>query len=118
MRISFAGTCPFPPRRDQAGPCILIELGNGRNFIFDYGPGCTRNLLALQVPMPTMNDIFLTDLHPETMGELPYLYAFAPWTGRWRSLRPHAARGHGGDDQGHAAHDPLAHERLRGGAGR
>jgi hypothetical protein len=29
MRISFMGSTPFPPRRDQAGTCIMVELGNG-----------------------------------------------------------------------------------------
>src|SRR5271165_7299601 len=24
MRISFIGSCPFPPRRDQAGTCIMV----------------------------------------------------------------------------------------------
>jgi ribonuclease Z len=51
MRISVAGTCPFPPRLEQAGQCILVELGNGRSFIFDFGPGCLRNLLAFQIPL-------------------------------------------------------------------
>jgi ribonuclease Z len=91
--ISFAGTCPFPPRLDQAGPCMLVELGNGRSFIFDFGPACLRNLLALQVPMQVINDIFVTNLHPETVGELPYMYAFAPWTGRWTPLRVHGPSG-------------------------
>ncbi|WP_322750639.1 MULTISPECIES: guanitoxin biosynthesis MBL fold metallo-hydrolase GntH [unclassified Frankia] len=93
MRITFAGSCPFPPRRDQAGTCILVELGNGRSFVFDFGPGCLRNLVALQIPVPSINDIFLTNLHSATIGELPYLYAFAPWTGRWKPLRVHGPSG-------------------------
>ena len=84
MRVSFAGTCPFPPRRAQAGTCILVELGNGRSFVFDFGVGALRNLVALGVPVPCINDVFLTDLHAATIGDLPYLYCFAPWTGRWR----------------------------------
>jgi len=39
MRISFVGSTPFPPRRDQAGTCIMIELGNGKRFLFDFGSG-------------------------------------------------------------------------------
>jgi ribonuclease Z len=42
MRISFVGSCPFPPRRDQAGTCIMVELGNGDRFFFDFGPGCVN----------------------------------------------------------------------------
>ena len=26
MRISFVGSCPFPPRRELAGTCIMVEL--------------------------------------------------------------------------------------------
>src|SRR5271167_2329345 len=53
MRISFVGSCPFPPRRDQAGTCIMVELGNGDRFFFDFGPGCVKNILAMGVPVPS-----------------------------------------------------------------
>ena len=56
MRISFVGSCPFPPRRDQAGTCIMVELGNGDRFFFDFGPGCVKNILAMGVPVPAIND--------------------------------------------------------------
>ena len=42
MRITFVGSCPFPPRRNQAATCIMVELGNGKRFFFDFGPGCLR----------------------------------------------------------------------------
>src|SRR5271169_3423629 len=60
MRISFVGSCPFPPRRNQAGTCIMVELGNGDRFFFDFGPGCVKNILAMGVPVPSINDIFIT----------------------------------------------------------
>ncbi len=50
MRISFVGSCPFPPRRDQAGTCIMVELGNGDRFFFDFGPGCVKNIVAMASP--------------------------------------------------------------------
>ena len=34
MRITFMGSQPFPPRLDQAGTCIMVELGNGKRFFF------------------------------------------------------------------------------------
>lgn len=46
MRISFVGSCPFPPHRDQAGTCITVELGNGDRLFFDFGPGCVKNILG------------------------------------------------------------------------
>jgi ribonuclease Z len=66
MRISFVGSCPFPPRRDQAGTCILVELGNGDRFFFDFGPACGKNILAMGVPVQEINDIFVTHLHTLT----------------------------------------------------
>jgi ribonuclease Z len=93
MRISFVGSCPFPPMLEQAATCIMIELGNGDRLFFDFGPGCLRNIIALQVPVPLVNDIFLTHLHVDHYGELPYLYGFAPWLGRWTPLRVYGPSG-------------------------
>jgi hypothetical protein len=87
MRISFIGSSPVPPTRAQAGTAIMVELGNGKRFFFDLGPGCFRNIVALQVPMQMINDIFITHLHVDHYGELPYIYAFSPWSGRWKPLR-------------------------------
>ena len=93
MRISFVGSTPIPPTRSQAGTCILVELGNGKRFFFDFGSGCLRNIVALQVPMQMINDIFITHLHVDHYAELPYMYAFAPWMGRWKPLRVHGPSG-------------------------
>ena len=91
MRISFIGSTPIPVTRAQAGTCIMVELGNGKRFFFDFGSGCMRNIIAMAVPLQTVNDIFFTHLHVDHYADLPYLFAFAPWMGRWKPLRP---RGH------------------------
>ena len=39
MRISFVGSSPVPPTRAQAATSIMVELGNGKRFFFDLGPG-------------------------------------------------------------------------------
>ena len=93
MRISFVGSTPIPPTRSQAGTCIMVELGNGKRFFFDFGSGCLRNIVALQVPMQMINDIFLTHLHVDHYAELPYMYAFAPWMARWKPLRVYGPSG-------------------------
>jgi ribonuclease Z len=59
MRISFLGSCPFPPRGNQAGTCIMVELRNGRRCFFDFGPGWLWNIIGMQVPVTLVNDIFL-----------------------------------------------------------
>lgn len=93
MRIAFVGSCPFPPKRDQAGTAIMVELGNGDRFFFDLGAGSLRNIVAMQVPFQMINDIFLTHLHVDHYADLPYLYCFAPWMMRWKPLRVHGPSG-------------------------
>ena len=61
---------------------------------FDLGPGCLRNIVGLQVPLQTVNDIFITHLHIDHYGELPYIYGFSAWMGRWKPLRVHGPSGH------------------------
>ncbi len=87
MRIIFMGSNPWPPRSSQAGTCMMVELGSGVRLFFDFGPGCLRNIVANQVPVPEINDIFITHLHVDHFGELPYLWQFAPVNGRWTPLR-------------------------------
>jgi len=89
MRIIFMGSQPWPPRLSQAATCIMVELGNGKRFFFDFGPGCLRNIIANQVPVPEINDIFLTHLHLDHYADIPYLWQFAPFNGRWKPLRIH-----------------------------
>ncbi|MES2923779.1 MAG: MBL fold metallo-hydrolase [Verrucomicrobiota bacterium] len=79
MRISFIGSTPIPVTRSRAGTCIMVELGNGSRFFFDFGSGCVRNIIAMAVPLQTVQDIFFTHLHVDHYADLPYLYAFAPW---------------------------------------
>src|SRR5271166_253075 len=76
----------LPPRRDQAGTCIMVELGNGDRdrFFFDFGPGCVKNILAMGVPVPSINDIFITHLHVDHYHDLSYLLPFSAWAGRWK----------------------------------
>ena len=93
MRISFVGSCPFPPRLSQAGTSIMVELGNGKTFFFDFGPGCLRNIIALQKSVQTLNDIFLTHLHVDHYHDIAYLYPFRAWTGGWSPLRVHGPSG-------------------------
>ncbi len=87
MRIIFMGSQPWPPRMSQAGTCIMVELGNGKRFFFDFGPGCLRNIIANQVPVAEITDIFITHLHLDHYADIPYLWQFAPFNGRWKPLR-------------------------------
>jgi len=83
MRVSFIGSCPWPPRRDQAATSIMVELVNGNTFFFDLGPGSVKNAIALQKAPAQINDIFITHLHFDHWGDIPYLYPFSASMGRW-----------------------------------
>ena len=61
----------------------MVELGNGDRFFFDFGPGCVKNILAMGVPVPSINDIFITHLHVDHYHDLSYLLPFSAWAGRW-----------------------------------
>jgi ribonuclease Z len=87
MRVIFMGSNPWPPRMTQASTCIMVECGPNKRLFFDFGPGCLRNIVANQVPVPEINDIFITHLHIDHCGEIPYLWQFAPFNGRWKPLR-------------------------------
>ena len=67
MRISFMGSTPFPVSQEQSGTCMLVELGNGtaqpRRFFFDMGGGSMRNVIAMQVPIALISDLFISHLH-------------------------------------------------------
>ena len=71
------------PRPGQMGTSVYVELGNGRSFIFDMGPGSIANYLAAGVPLNQINDIFITHLHWDHVASVPYSYMFGGWAGRW-----------------------------------
>jgi ribonuclease Z len=97
MRIIVLGSTPWPPTREQSGTCILVELGTGepqpRRFFFDLGNGSVKNALAMQVPPMFINDIFISHLHGDHYADLPYMYPFTAWAGRWHPLRLYGPSG-------------------------
>ena len=97
MRVSFLGSTPWPPTRSQSGTSIMVELGTGdpqpRRFFFDLGNGSVKNALALQVPPALINDIFISHLHGDHFADLPYMYPFTAWSGRWTPLRVYGPSG-------------------------
>jgi ribonuclease Z len=82
IRATFMGSSPLP-RPGQMGTSLYVELGNGDNFIFDFGPGSIANYLASKVPLNRINDIFITHLHWDHFASVPYAYVFGAWGGRW-----------------------------------
>jgi len=77
MRISFMGTS-FLPRIAQEANSIFVELGNGDDFVFDFGSGVSSKYVAMGIPPSRMTRVFLTHLHADHMGDLATLYCFGP----------------------------------------
>ena len=76
MRITFMGSNPWPPRISQAGTSMMVECGPAKRLFFDLGPGCARSYTGMGVPFPKINNIFLTHLHVDHWGEIPYVLMF------------------------------------------
>ena len=51
------------------------------------------NAVAMQVPPALINDIFITHLHGDHYADLPYMYPFTAWSGRWSPLRVYGPSG-------------------------
>jgi ribonuclease BN (tRNA processing enzyme) len=84
MRITFMGTSPMI-RPGQMNTSIYVELGNGDNFIFDIGEGSVANYVAARVALNQLNNIFITHLHVDHYGALPYVWMFGTWNGGWHT---------------------------------
>lgn len=84
MRIIFMGTSPII-RPGQANTSVFVQLGNGENFVFDLGEGSIANYVAGGFALNELDKIFITHLHVDHFGSLPYLYMFGGWSGRWHN---------------------------------
>lgn len=82
MRITFMGTAPFI-RPGQMNTSIFVELGNGDSFVFDIGEGSVANYIAAGLALNQLDKVFISHLHVDHFGALPYLYMFGGWAGRW-----------------------------------
>jgi len=82
MRIIFMGTAPFM-RPGQMNTSIFVQLGNGDNFVFDLGEGSPANYIASGFALNQIKDVFITHLHVDHFGGLPYVWMFSTWAGGW-----------------------------------
>lgn len=82
IRIIFMGSSPTI-RPGQMNTSILVQLGNGKSFVFDIGEGAVANFIAAGIALNEINDIYITHLHLDHFASLPYVYVFGAWSGRW-----------------------------------
>jgi len=80
MRITMLGTgSPTPVRRAQATSSILVELGNGENFIFDIGAGTAGNLYSMGIHPALLDKLFINHLHLDHVGGIFPLFDAMGW---------------------------------------
>ena len=80
MRITVLGSGgPTPVRRAQAASGYLVELGNGKNFIFDIGPGTSGNLYSMGVHPALLDKVFINHLHLDHCGGIFPLFDAMGW---------------------------------------
>src|ERR1043165_8832642 len=60
MRVTALGTGRPFVRRGQANCSWLIELGNGDQFVMDFGSGSQANFTALEIPHQDVTAYFAT----------------------------------------------------------
>ena len=82
MRIHFMGTAPMI-RPGQMNTSIWVMLGNGDNFAFDIGEGSVANYVASGIALNEIKKVFITHLHVDHFGALPYVWMFGTWAGGW-----------------------------------
>jgi len=82
MRVTFMGSAPMI-RPGQMNTSIFVELGNGDEFVFDIGEGAVSNYVAARVSLNQIKHVFITHLHVDHFGSLPYLWMFGTWAGGW-----------------------------------
>jgi ribonuclease Z len=82
MRVFVLGSGgPFVTPH-QAAPCIMVEVGDGRLFIFDFGGGAFARLNTLLIPPNRVDKVFISHLHVDHWAGLPHLYAMGMIFGR------------------------------------
>jgi ribonuclease Z len=77
MQVVLLGT-GFPrPSAERAGPAAAIVIGK-KTFIVDAGRGVVMRLVGANLPLDSIQCVFLTHLHSDHIDGLPDLYN-TPW---------------------------------------
>lgn len=80
MRITIMGSgTPAPIRAAQATSSVLVQLGNGDNFIFDIGSGTVGNLFSMGVHPSELDKVFITHFHLDHIGGIFPLFDAMGW---------------------------------------
>ena len=84
------------PRSSRAHACWsswATVRSMPRRFFFDLGGGSIRNVIAMQVPIALVNDLFISHLHVDHYADLPLTYAFRAFLGGFTPFRMYGPSG-------------------------
>lgn len=68
VQVITCGTGSPLPDADRVSSCVAI-VANGEMMIFDAGPGSSRKLQTLNLPLAKLRGLFLSHLHSDHIGD-------------------------------------------------
>jgi len=78
----------------KSSPWALIRVTLERMISeVGFGGGSIRNVVAMQVPIALVNDLFISHLHVDHYADLPLMYAFRAYLGGFTPLRIYGPSG-------------------------
>jgi ribonuclease Z len=84
--LTALGTGRPYSRLAQANSSWLVQLGNGDNFLFDFGFGSFTRFAALEIPLASLTAVFASHLHTDHVGDFGQFWVSARIAGRTEPL--------------------------------
>jgi ribonuclease BN (tRNA processing enzyme) len=69
-RLIVLGSGTAVPRADRATSCYLLDDGAGTVLLVDCGPGALHRAAAAGYPLPRIDGVLLTHIHPDHCADL------------------------------------------------